>query len=124
MNPKKIVNICLLLLSVFLYFVASQFAELAFDGLDIPITRDFWLTYPEMIGVGIGVLGFVLMFTNKTVTQFLSESVIELTKVVYPTREESSKSAVVVMIMVGVATMFLAFFDVFWSSVTRFVLAG
>lgn len=124
MDPKKIVNICLLILAVFLYFVASQFAELAFDWLNMPITRDFWLTYPEMIGLGVGGLGFVLLMMNEPVTMFLSESVVELMKVVYPTREESSKSALIVMVMVGIATVFLAFFDVFWSSVTRFVLAG
>lgn len=124
MDAKKIVNICLIIISIFLYFVASQIAEMTFDGLDLPIQRDLFLTYPEMIGLCVAVLGFLAVWLNKVAVQFLHESVVELGKVVYPTRKESGQSAVVVMVMVGVATVCLAFFDMFWSSFTHFVLAN
>lgn len=123
MGSKKIVNICLIIAGLFLYLVASQIAELVFDAVNMPITRDFWLTIPEMIAVGVAVLAYFVVLSRKPWMEFLTEVVTELSKVSYPTQKEASQSALVVVVMVTIATSCLAFFDYVWSSVTRLILS-
>jgi preprotein translocase subunit SecE len=121
---KKIVNISLIIAAVFLYLVASQISELVFDIFNLPITRDFWLTIPEMIAIGFAGLSFLIVSRNKTSSEFLKEVVSELSKVTYPTTKESGQSAVVVVVMVSIATVFLALYDTVWSFATQYLLTN
>lgn len=123
MKTKKILNICLILASGFLYWVASRLAELIFDGFNIAITRDYWLTVPEMIALALAVLAYAFVIKNRTAVVFLTEAITELSKVTFPTKKESGQSAVVVMILVGIAALFLALFDLAWSTATQFILS-
>lgn len=122
MKSEKIVNICLIIICVFLYLVASQIAELVFDWLEIATTRDYLLTLPEIVSAGLCAVVFVLAHRNQRLTVFLNEAVTELSKVSYPTKKESGQSAVVVIVMVSVATLFLALFDSVWSFLTQLIL--
>ena len=122
MKTKKIINICLIILCVFLYLVASQIAELVFDWLEIATTRDYLLTFSEIASIVFCALVFVFARRSKRLTGFLNEAVNELSKVSYPTKKESGQSAVVVIVMVGIATLFLALFDSVWSFLTQLIL--
>lgn len=122
MDKKKIVIICLIITALFLYLVASQFAEVIFDVLNIAVNRDLGLTVPELIGAAISGVFFAVVLKNQTAMDFFTDVVGEMTKVVYPTPKESGQSAVVVIIMVGIATILLAVFDTVWSFVTRLLL--
>ena len=122
MKTKKIINICLIILCVFLYLVASQIAELVFDWLEIATTRNYLLTLPEIVSIVFCVLVFVLTSRNKRLSEFLNEAVTELSKISYPTKKESGQSAVVVIVMVAIATLFLALFDSVWSFLTQLIL--
>jgi len=124
MNAKKIVNICLIIVAFFLYLVASQIIELVFDSLNQPITRIYWLTIPEMIAIGVAVIAYVIVIKSKACSGFLTEAVTELSKVTYPTRKESGQSAVVVIVIVAIATLFLAIFDSVWSFLTQLILTS
>lgn len=124
MDKKKIVTICLIITAFFLYLVASQFAEVIFDALHVVVSRDYGLTIPEFIGVGIAGLLFVLVVKNQIAMDFFIDVVGEMAKVVYPTPKESGQSAIVVIVMVGIATVLLAVFDSVWSFVTRFLLTA
>lgn len=124
MNPKKIINICLIIIAVFLYLTASQIAEVFFDLAKVPVTRDFWLTFPEIIAVLVTVAAYFAVVTNKAAMVFLVESVGELAKVTAPTFKESSQSAVVVIVMVVFATVTLGLFDKLWSFLTKLVLTS
>jgi len=123
-KTKKIVNICLIIVAVFLYLLASQIVELVFDWLNLAITRDYWLTIPEFISIGIAALSYIVVLKNKTVMGFLTEAVTELSKVTYPTKKEAGQSAVIVIIMVAIATLFLALFDTIWSYLTKLILTS
>lgn len=122
MDRKKILTICLILAGFFLYLVASLSTEAVFSGLDLPVTRNFFLSVPEWIGVAVAVLSLLIVWKNEQAMGFLDECTAELVKVVYPTPKESSQSGVVVVVMVGLATLFLAFFDYLWSALTQMML--
>lgn len=123
-KTKKILFICLIIASFFLYHIASQFAELVFDWFNIPITRDYGLTIPEFIAAGVAGLVFIFVLKNRTWMGFFSEAITELSKVTYPTRKEAGQSAVVVIILVAIATLFLALFDYIWSNFTQIILSN
>jgi preprotein translocase SecE subunit len=124
MDKKKIVIICLIITAIFLYLVASQFAEVIFDVLNIAVNRNLGLTVPELIGAAIAGIFFAIVLKNQLAMDFFADVVNEMAKVVYPTPKESGQSAVVVIIMVGIATILLAVFDTVWSFVTRFLLTA
>ena len=124
MKNKKIVNICLIIAAFFLYFVASQIIELVFDNLNMPITREFGLTIPEIISVVLAGVAFLVVIKNSTWVGFFTEAVTELSKVTYPTRKESGQSAIVVVVMVSIATLILALFDSIWSFLTQLILSS
>jgi preprotein translocase SecE subunit len=122
MKSRKIVTICLIFVAVFLYWVASQFLDNLFDWLNIAITRDFYLTIPEIIAVVVAVGGFFVLIKYKRAMDFFTEAVSELSKVSFPTKKESGQSAVVVVVLVAIATLLLAFYDLVWSTLTRWIL--
>ncbi|EKD51699.1 MAG: hypothetical protein ACD_62C00198G0002 [uncultured bacterium] len=122
MKNRKIVTICLILVAVFLYWVASQICELLFDWFNLAITRDYFVTIPDLIGAVCAGVAFALTLRHQRFMSFLEEAVTELSKVTYPTTKESGQSAVVVVILVGIATTMLALYDLFWSTLTRWIL--
>lgn len=127
MNRKKIVIICLIIAAFFVYLVASQLFGYIFDAFDVVVpslelTRDFQLTIAHLIGLGVAGLAFVIVLVNARAMTYLQDVVVELSKVVYPTPKESAQSAVVVIVMVGIATLILAFFDWVWSGFTQMIL--
>ncbi|MBU0505203.1 MAG: preprotein translocase subunit SecE [bacterium] len=122
MKSRKIVTICLIFVAVFLYWVASQFLDNLFDWLNIAITRDLYLTIPEIVAVVVAVGGFFVLIKYKKAMDFFTEAVSELSKVTFPTKKESGQSAVVVVVLVAIATLLLAFYDLIWSTLTRWIL--
>ncbi len=124
MNPKKIITICLIILSVFLYFTASQIADVLFDVLKVPVTSDYAKYFPNIIAAVVAGGTFVVLMANKAMMTFLTESYVELSKVTFPTFKESAQSAVVVIAMVAFATVVLAVFDSVWSYLTKLILTS
>lgn len=123
MNRKKVITICLILVAVFLYLVASRTVEAVLGGLNVPLKRVFFLTWPEWVGIVTAVVAFVVTVKNTVAMGFLDECAVELLKVVYPTPRESGQSGIVVIAMVGIATLLLAVFDSVWWAFTRLILS-
>ena len=58
------------------------------------------------------------------VHSFLTEVVEETSKVVWPTRQETRDSTVVVIVFVFVVAAILGSFDLLWAKVTNIILSG
>lgn len=124
MDRKKILTICLILAGFFLYLVASLLTEAVFNVLDLPVARHYLLSVPEWFGIAVAALSLFIVWKNESAMGFLDECLAELFKVVYPTPKESGQSGIVVIVMVGLATLFLAFFDYLWSALTQLMLSA
>lgn len=122
MNAKKIVMLSLGVVSVFVYIVASHVFGLVFDALRLAITRDYFLTIPEILALATGALTYFLIYRNPRAFGFFTEVVIELQKVTYPTKKEAGQSAGIVLVLVAVAAVILALYDIVWSLFTKFIL--
>ena len=133
MTKKNIVIICLILASLFLYWIGSQFAEQLLVWLNVPATGKsiwqatssqdylswFYIHGPALL---IAVLALVVALRNQSVMNYMLEAVGELQKVTYPAQKETSQSAVAVVLIVGVCVLILGFYDYFWQNVVLFLM--
>jgi preprotein translocase subunit SecE len=122
MNAKKTVMIALGVVSVFVYIIATHVYGLIFDALRWAVTRDYFLTIPEILALVTAVLIYFFVYRNQKTFGFFTEAVIELQKVTYPTKKEAGQSAGIVLILVAIAAVILALYDVVWSLFTKFIL--
>ncbi|PIR25233.1 MAG: preprotein translocase subunit SecE [Deltaproteobacteria bacterium CG_4_10_14_0_2_um_filter_43_8] len=112
---QKFVALAFLLASaLFGFFVQQFFAAL---WVVFRITSPAWILSPaDIIGLGVAVLTFVLLITNKNASKFTLEAILELEKVIWPNRKETMTSTVVVSILVGISSLILFSFDFIWGS--------
>jgi preprotein translocase subunit SecE len=98
---------------------AGLFAFYWFDGQ--------WPSVARVLSVIGGLVGGVVVFltSHKGVQtrEFLSESRFELRKVVWPTRQEATRSTWVVIAVVILISLLLAFFDVIVQTAVKWFLA-
>lgn len=123
MNAKKIVMISLGVVSVFVYIITTHVFGLVFDALRWAITRDYFITIPEILALVAAVVTYFLIYRNPRAFGFFTEVVIELQKVTCPTKKEAGQSAGIVLVLVAIAAVILALYDVVWSLFTKFVLS-
>jgi preprotein translocase SecE subunit len=50
---------------------------------------------------------------------FLNDVAVELSKVTWPTMQETVASTGVIIVMVGIASLLMFFFDTLWGTLTR-----
>ena len=72
--------------------------------------------------VAFGVATFFILSKNVKATAFMSEVVVELSKVTWPVRRETLLSTVVVVVLVGIAATILALFDAAWGTLSEKIL--
>ncbi len=80
-----------------------------------------------IIRVGSVALGFVAYFAmsrNQVSNKFTTEVVEELSRVTWPTVDDTSKATIVVMIMVLISGGILGLFDALWTAILTRVMAG
>jgi len=74
------------------------------------------------IGVGLAAVATLFAFKNRALIESAEDVVVELEKVTWPSRKETSVNTVVVLVTVTVAALILSTFDGIWSYVTARIL--
>lgn len=82
--------------------------------------REFTLSALIGYGLAAGAAGFVLR--HKPTFGLAVEVVDELSKVTWPTREETGNATVVVIITVLISSAYLGAFDAMWLALTDWIL--
>lgn len=77
-----------------------------------------------LAGLVAGVAVFMVTAKGAQTREFLSESMFELRKVVWPTRQEAMRTTWVVMIAVVIVALILAAFDVVIRAAVRALLGS
>jgi len=72
----------------------------------------------DALGIIVGVVTFLVMNRHPVVHGFSDESVTELRKVVWPDKEETVRSATVVVVTTLFIALTLAMYDFVWARVT------
>ena len=91
----------------------------------------YWLPWPTPVRGLLVAIGFAAALAIVSLTSaglrgrdFLSESLFELRKVVWPTRQEATRITLVVLVVVMVISLILAAFDWIISLAVRWLLGN
>lgn len=102
-----------------LLVIAGLFAFYWLDGQ--------WSSVARVLVVVAGLVGGLVVFLLSTrgghTREFLSEARFELRKVVWPTRQEATRTTWVVIAVVILLSLILAFFDVVVQAAVKWLLA-
>ena len=114
-SPAELAKYVLAVLLV----VAGLFAFYWFDGQWPSVARVLVL----LAALVAGVVVFMLSNTGGQTREFLSAARFELRKVVWPTRQEATRTTWVVIAVVILLSLILALFDVAIQAAVKWLLA-
>ncbi len=124
MSNQRILGFAYVAASVLVFLVTRQFVDWLFDTVRLtnyalgPFVISDVLALLIVVGAAIGTWKY------PKVHDFLTEVVEETSKVVWPSRQETRDSTVVVIVFVFVVAAILGGFDLLWAKVTNLILAG
>ncbi len=104
----------------------AAFLGFAIRGLLVPLLARIEVVDPQigfisgtdLLGIVIGVVTFLVLNRHPLVYSFTDESVTELRKVVWPSKDETVRATVVVICTTFFIAATLAFYDFVWARVT------
>jgi len=118
MRNQRYILLGFLSVAAFLGFAAQGLAIPLLARLDIVDPRIGFVSGTAALGIIVGVVTFLGMNRHPVVHSFSDESVTELRKVVWPDKEETVRSATVVVITTLFIAATLAMYDFVWARVT------
>ena len=104
----------------------AAFLGFAVRGLVIPLLARIEVVDPQIgflsgtdfLGLVVGVVTFLVLNRHPLVHGFTDESVTELRKVVWPSKDETVRATIVVIGATFFIAATLAFYDFVWARVT------
>jgi preprotein translocase SecE subunit len=118
MRNQRYILLGFLSVAAFLGFAAQGLVVPMLARLDIVDPRIGFVSGTAALGILVGVVTFLGMNRHPLVHSFSDESVTELRKVVWPDKEETVRSATVVVITTLFIALTLAMYDFVWARVT------
>jgi preprotein translocase subunit SecE len=121
-NQQKWVNLSFvaasLLLAYVLFLLATKFSVvLDFEGRIRSLDKILLAS-----AVAFGVVVFIALFKSGTANNFMSEVVAEVSKVTWPTQNETFKATIAVLIAVTIAGVVFWTVDSAWVYLISFVI--
>ena len=112
---KKIVSLSFLFAAVLFGMLTRELAATLW--VEFELVSPAWVLSPaDLIGVGLGLVCFLVLSKNTIVKNFMFEVVAELEKVTWPKRNETVTTTGVVSVLVAICAMILFGFDMLWGS--------
>ena len=118
MRNQRYILLGFLSVAAFLGFAAQGLAIPLLARLDIVDPRIGFVSGTAALGILVGVVTFLGMNRHPLVYSFSDESVTELRKVVWPDKDETVRSATVVVVTTLFIALTLAMYDFVWARVT------
>src|SRR3989338_3015167 len=116
-NVQKWVSFIFLATGVLTWWVLRQISEFVVALLPWRVATDWTVPLHDWVGMGVGLLLFILLRRSAVATGFMAEVIGEISKVTWPARKETILSTGVVAIMVAIAALILFGFDTLWGTV-------
>lgn len=77
--------------------------------------------YVDAIGLAVSAASTFLAWRNPTVFSTASEVAVELSRVTWPTRQETKWATIIVIVTVVIGAIILSTYDLVWSWLTSLV---
>ena len=124
LDNQSFLNYSLLVAALLVWFILYRFLayvlELPLVLAYVPIEGGPIL--PFLLAGAVAGTSFVYVRRNETINQFGLEVVIELKKVVWPTRKETTGTTTAVLILIFIVTVLLYIFDKILGVLLRFLV--
>lgn len=121
-NNQKWINLSYIAVAILFAFVVFLLAQKFSVALDIDARiRSFDLVLKAGAAV-IGVLAFLILNRSERANTFMNEVVAELSKVTWPTQNETVKATIAVLIAVVIAGIVLWIVDTIWVFLLSFII--
>ena len=78
-------------------------------------------SFTFVVGVFIGIAVVMRIFRNPEIRKWSDDVALELSKVVWPSRETVTNGTIVVVVASALATVYIGLLDRFWGFVTTLV---
>ncbi len=114
-KSQKWVDVGLLVFGLALFWFLSHLTGFVWEMSGVRWGRDFFIEPTVLLSFAIAVAVFVAMRKNEVLNNYFNDVVVELTLVHWPERKQTFGSAVVVLMMLGIAAVILFVFDSIWS---------
>lgn len=69
-----------------------------------------------------GLITFLILYFNRSANQFMNEVMMEVSRVTWPTQNDTTKATFVVVIMVIITGMILGALDQVWTKLVQWAL--
>lgn len=116
---ERWVQFAFVAMAVVLVFVTDKLVTFVWEQVGSPDD-----TIVTITAVAVGLAGTFLAYRNDRVRDFATEVVTELSKVTWPTREETWYSTLVVISASVIAAVYTGVFDALWSALTDYVYSA
>lgn len=110
------------------FLAGASLIGLAVRGLLVPSLAAFEVSDPavaggvlvsDLVGIAVAAGTFIGLNRNTASRSFTDEAITELRKVTWPSREETVRSTIVVVVFSVVLAGALGFYDYVWAGLTR-----
>lgn len=124
MTNRRILGFSFVAAAIVAFLVLRQFTIWVIGMASLSNWAFGPFTAADVVGLTV-TLGLAIgMWRYPKVNGFLSEVVDETSKVVWPSRQETRDSTIVVIVFVFVVAAILGGFDFLWAKVTNLILSG
>ncbi len=124
MSHRRILGFCFVAAGVATFFVTSAFIDWLIATVRIENVALGPFTFSQLVALALTVGGAVFAWKYPKVNTFLMEVVEEVSKVVWPSRQETRDSTLVVIVFVFVIASILGSFDLVWAKLTNLILSS
>ena len=124
MTNRRILGFSFVATSVVVFLVLRQFTIWVISTASLSNYAFGPFTVADVVGLAVTLGLSIGMWRYPKVNGFLTEVVDEVSKVVWPSRQETRDSTIVVIVFVFVVAGILGGFDFLWAKVTNVILSG
>ncbi len=123
MKNQRWIIVSYIVASLACFLVFQQLMGAIWDYFRLPLFDQWPVSLPDVVAVLLALGVFLGLKLNVRANSFMADVIVELGKVTWPARKETVLSAVIVVVMVGIASLVLFLFDSLWGSLTQKLLA-
>jgi preprotein translocase SecE subunit len=92
-------------------------------GISDPPVVGSQFTATTLVGIGVALVAGIIAVRNQRAHDFSHEVVAELRKVTWPSRHETQRATVVVIVTTLIISFMLGLFDLAWAKLTGLIYA-
>ena len=119
---KKYIDLALVLAALVVWYLLRHLLLQVWDIFRLPMMENWPLSLPAIISLVVAIGAFVYVRRSPKAFGFLGEVATELSKVTWPTMQETVASTGVIVVMIAISSMTMFLFDAIWGTFTQRLL--